>query len=136
MLSKALRTKRCTGLIAFALLVISGVVWRGWTARLPLETALRSDLVLREGVLYRAAAPLPFKGVIVEDWRAGQRRVEVTIVDGRAHGLSRGWYENGQIRVQSNFEHGKKEGIETAWNSDGSLKYQTKYHDGQEIRSE
>ena len=131
MLSKALRTKRCSALIAFALLVISGVVWRGWTARLPLETALRSELVLREGVLYRAAAPLPFKGVIVEDWRAGQRRVEVTIVDGRAHGLSRGWYENGQIEVEEHFVHGVSHGTRTRWFAEGGKKSQVEIRQGQ-----
>lgn len=131
MLSRAFRTKFFSAVLACVLLVVTVVVWRGWTARVPVEKALRSELELRAGVLYRAAAALPFEGLIVEDWRAGQRRVEVTIGGGRAHGLSRGWYENGQIEVEEHFVHGVSHGTRTRWFAEGGKKSQVEIRQGQ-----
>ena len=87
-------------MVVLVALVITGVAWRSWAPRPAPETVLRSDVVLRDGVLYKPTVTVPFAGLLVERWAAEQRRVEVTIIEGRAHGLSRGWYENGQIEVE------------------------------------
>lgn len=105
--------------------------WRGGATRPPPDAALRTELALREGVLYRPKATLPFQGLLVENWRPAQRRVEVTIVDGRAHGRSRGWYENGQIEVEEHFVHGVSHGTRTRWFAEGGRKSQVEIRQGQ-----
>ncbi|MCX6942445.1 MAG: hypothetical protein NTX09_17225 [Verrucomicrobia bacterium] len=86
--------------VVLVALVITGLAWPSWATRPAPETVLRSDGVLRDGVLYKPTVTVPFAGLLVERWTADRRRVEVTIIEGRAHGLSRGWYENGQIEVE------------------------------------
>jgi len=114
-----------------AALVITGVAWRGWATRPAPETVLRSALVLRDGVLYKPTVTVPFAGSLVERWTADRLRVEVTIVDGRAHGLSRGWYENGQIEVEEHFVHGVSHGTRTRWFAEGGKKSQVEIRQGQ-----
>ena len=108
-------------------------VWAWWAGatRPPPDTALRTELVLREGVLYRPSATRPFEGLLVENWRPAQRRVEVTIVEGRAHGRSRGWYENGQIEVEEHFVRGVSHGTRTRWFAEGGKKSQVEIRQGQ-----
>ena len=126
-----LLSTRLQFIVAGTLVVLVAMAWRGWATRTPLEAVLRTELMLRGGVLHRPAAPLPFKGVIVEDWRPGQRRVEVTIAEGRAHGLSRGWFENGQIEVEEHFVQGVSHGTRTRWFSEGGRKSQVEIRQGQ-----
>ena len=105
--------------------------WRVGATRPAPDTALRTELVLREGVLYRPSVTLPFQGLLVENWRPAQRRVEGTIVEGRAHGRSRGWYENGQIEVEEHFVHGISHGTRTRWFAAGGRKSQVEIRQGQ-----
>ena len=62
---------------------------------------------------------VPIAGRLVQRWTADRRRVEVTIVDGRAHGLGRGWCENGQIDVEERFLGGVSHGTGTRWLAGG-----------------
>lgn len=117
--------------VALVVVVLAALGWSGWAARTPPETALRTDLVLRDGVLSRPKATVPFTGLLVENWSSTQRRVEVTIVAGRAHGLSRGWHENGQREVEEHFDHGVSHGTRTRWLPDGAKKSQVEIRDGQ-----
>lgn len=110
---------------------VMGWAWRGWATRPPPDAALRTELALREGVLYRPSATRPFQGLLVENWSPAQRRVEVTIVDGRAHGRSRGWYENGQIEVEEHFVQGVSHGTRTRWFAEGGRKSQVEIRQGQ-----
>ena len=129
--NRALWTSRRVSLVVVvAALVITGVAWRVWAPRPAPETVLRSDVVLRDGVLYKPTATVPFAGLLVERWTADRRRVEVTIVDGRAHGRSRGWYENGQIEVEEHFVRGVSHGTRTRWFPEGGKKSEVKIVDG------
>jgi len=113
--------------------VLAAVALGAWGVRerlTPPEAALRAELVLREGVLYRQGSAQPFSGLVVEDWQPGRRRTEVTIRDGRAHGLSRGWYESGQIEVEERFVRGVSHGTRTRWHADGAKKSEVKIRDG------
>ena len=109
-------------IVAIAVLAFAALAWRGWATRAPAEAAIRSELVLRDGLLYRPSASRPFSGVLVENWRPAQRRVEVTIAAGRAPGRSRGWYENGQVEVEENFVRGVSDGRRTRWYDTGVKK--------------
>ena len=124
-------SRRVFLVMVVAVLVIGGVAWRGWATRPAPERVLRSDLVLRDGVLYKPAVTVPFAGLLVERWTADRLRVEVTIVDGRAHGRSRGWYENGQIEVEEHFERGVSHGTRTRWFAEGGKKSQVEIRQGQ-----
>ena len=123
-------SRRVSLVVVLVALVITGVAWRSWATRPAPETVLRSDVVLRDGVLYKPTVALPFAGLLVERWTADRRRVEVTIVDGRAHGLSRGWYENGQIEVEERFVRGVSHGTRTRWFPEGGKKSEVTIVDG------
>lgn len=117
-----------------ALVALALVTWglrEHFTPPVPPATALRADLTLRDGALHLGAATSPFTGLLVEDWRPGQRRTEVTIRDGRAHGLSRGWFENGRLEVEETFAHGVSHGTRTRYFSDGAKKSEVKIRDGE-----
>ncbi len=115
-------------LVAIAL--VTGWLLREKSAP-PSATALRTDLVLRDGALFRAGAAQPFSGLLISDWRPGQRRTEITIREGRAHGLSRGWYENGQLEVQETFVKGVSDGTRTRWYAEGGKKSEVKIRAGE-----
>jgi len=66
-------------------------------------------------VLYKPTVTVPIAGRLVQRWTADRSRVEVTIVDGGAHGLARGWCENGQIDVEERFLGGVSRGTGTRW---------------------
>jgi antitoxin component YwqK of YwqJK toxin-antitoxin module len=114
-----------------ALIAIALVVWLALEPAAPLATVGRADIELREGVLYRRVDKQPFSGLVIEEWRPGHRRAEVAVREGRAHGLSQGWYENGQREVEEFFVRGVSHGTRTRWYADGVEKSQVKIRDGQ-----
>lgn len=109
----------------FVAVVLAVVAVSGWglggRSRAP-ETAVRAELELREGVLFRPGADQPFSGLLVSEWRPGVRRTEVTIRAGRADGPTRGWFEDGQIEVEEFFRSGVSHGVRTRWYPDGARK--------------
>lgn len=118
----------------FSAVTLVAIALAGWIVvelNRPVVTARRMELKLRDGVLYRNGQSLPFTGVLVEEWKPGLRRTEVTITDGRAHGCSRGWYENGQLEVEEYFVHGVSHGTRTRWYDSGVKKSQVKIREGQ-----
>lgn len=123
-------TWRRTLLGTGALVAIALAVWLASDAGTPPETARRSDLELREGVLYRRGASRPFAGLLIEEWRPGQRKVEVEIFAGRPHGRSQGFFENGQREVLESFVRGVSHGTRTRWYPDGARKSEATIRDG------
>lgn len=123
---------RCLSLGIGAFVAIAVVVWgvRKHFAPPP-AVVYRADLVLREGALFRPDAAQPFSGLLVEEWKAGVRRAEVTIREGRANGLSRGWFENGELEVEETFANGVSDGLRTRWHETGAKKSQVKIRGGQ-----
>jgi hypothetical protein len=113
------------------LVAIVGAAWGvfPWLATAP-ASATRAELVRRDGVMFRPEATQPFSGLLVEEWRPGVRRTEVTLRDGRADGRSRGWHENGRLEVEETFVRGVSHGIRTRWYADGTRKSQVKIRAG------
>ncbi|EDY82294.1 hypothetical protein VDG1235_1914 [Verrucomicrobiia bacterium DG1235] len=104
-------------LIAVALLV--------WNSRVTERDALEltfAELDLREDVLYLKGSDERFSGSLIEEYSSEFRKLEVSIVEGRAHGVSRGWYDNGQMEVEEFFANGLSDGVRTRWHPDGSKK--------------
>lgn len=50
--------------------------------------------------------------------------------EGRAHGLSQGWYRDGRLQYRRWNRHGKREGIEKEWYSNGRLRSRLNYKNG------
>lgn len=94
-----------------------------WTpTREVLREVVRGDLDLREGVLYVHGAKEPFQGVLIEDFSKGVRKLAIDIRQGRADGVSRGWFENGQLEVEETFVAGVSHGLRTRWHANGKKK--------------
>ena len=79
----------------------------------------RSELTLRGGVLFAHKESAPFAGRLVERYGPSQRKVEIQIREGKANGLSRGWYEDGQLEVKETFRDGVSHGTRTRWHRNG-----------------
>jgi antitoxin component YwqK of YwqJK toxin-antitoxin module len=117
------------GVVAAAALAFT--TWAERSLRLPAVTALRSELDLREGVLFRRGESQPFSGLLISEWKRGVRRTEVSIRDGRAHGVSRGWFEHGQLEVRENFVRGVSDGLRTRWFADGTKRSEVRVRRGE-----
>lgn len=118
-------------------LVFALAVLPGWFAPDPVEEmrntlreCMRSELELREGVLFVKGESTPFEGTMVEVFPGGVRRIAIAIQDGRPHGISRGWYENSQLEVEEHFVHGVSHGLRTRWFANGVRKSEAQIADG------
>jgi antitoxin component YwqK of YwqJK toxin-antitoxin module len=101
------------------------------TNPIPPVEVLRSDLELREDKrLYQHGSSEAFSGLLVEDFSREARKLEIEIHDGKAHGSSRGWFENGQIEVEETFIEGVSNGLRTRWYESGQKRSQAKIVDG------
>lgn len=87
-------------------------------------------LDLRDDALYLKGSEELFNGLLVEDYNRDARKLEVRIEAGRAHGVSRGWYENGQMEVEEFFAKGVSDGVRTRWYQNGSKKSEAFVVDG------
>lgn len=80
------------------------------------------ELDLKDGVLFLKDTTITFNGTLVENYTSTQRKLEIQIRDGRADGLSRGFYDNGQIEVEESFQKGVSHGLRTRWHANGVKK--------------
>ena len=92
--------------------------------------ATRAELELRDGVLMRIGDSRPFDGHLVEDWRPGVRKVDLTVRQGRLQGPALGWYESGQLEVSETFERGFSHGTRLRWWPSGAIKSQAQITHG------
>jgi len=91
----------------------------------------RSALELREDQrLYVPGAGTTFTGLLVEDFTPEARKLEIEIRNGKAHGRSRGWFENGQIEVEETFVRGVSNGRRTRWYANGRKRAETDIVEG------
>jgi antitoxin component YwqK of YwqJK toxin-antitoxin module len=115
-----------------ALLFLSAIaavlIWRPAPAARHLT---RAELDLREGVLFAKGEGKPFNGVMVERYSADQQKLTIEIANGKAHGLSRGWFENGQLEVEERFANGISHGPRTRWHMTGQKKSEARIEQGQ-----
>ncbi len=115
-----------------ALVALAGAAGFLWLVRpQPLATARRHELVRRDGLLLRPSDGRPFDGLMIEEWRPGRRRAELPIVAGRAHGRSRGWYEDGRLEIEEHFVQGVSHGLRRRWYPDGGRKSEGEIRRGQ-----
>ena len=52
----------------------------------------RSELDMRDGVLFAHDEARPFLGHLIENYPDGARKLMIDVQDGRLHGHSLGWY--------------------------------------------
>ena len=83
------------------------------------EPVLRSELVLREGRLYRRGEPRPFTGVMIERYSDGALKSRSAVRAGRLDGLSEGWYPDGQRQIEEHFVAGVSAGRRVKWYPNG-----------------
>lgn len=88
------------------------------------ETAERTEIELRDGLVFRSGGQVPFEGILVENWSAARRKAEVPVRRGKVHGVTRGWYENGAREVEEPFRGGVSHGWRTRWHPNGRIKSQ------------
>lgn len=84
--------------------------------------ARRDQLDLHEGALYLLDARKPFTGTLIENYAPGKRKLAIEIRDGKAHGVSRGWFVSGQQEVEEHFVQGVSQGTRTRWFENGIRK--------------
>lgn len=118
--------QRIRVLAAAAVAIVAGTL--AWMALLrparspggaPLPRHTRAELELQGGVLHLRGRDEPFSGLLVEDYAAGVRKLEIEIHEGKAHGRSRGWHENGKLAVDETFVRGVSHGMRTRWHPNG-----------------
>jgi antitoxin component YwqK of YwqJK toxin-antitoxin module len=111
---------------------VAGVV--AWVATRPAPAArevLRSELDLRDGVLFARGDSKPFTGVLVERYPGEKPKLAIEVKDGKAHGLSRGWYDSGQLEVEERFVAGQSHGPRTRWYLNGQKRSEAQIEQGE-----
>ena len=91
---------------------------------------VRAELDLRDGILYIRGEDVPFTGKLVEDYGRDARKLAIGIRDGKADGLSRGWFEDGQPEIEETFLDGVSNGVRTRWYPGGTKKSTATIRDG------
>ena len=117
------------GGVALAALLALALWWPRASVVEPDERT-RAELELRDGVLFLPASEIPFSGLLVEKYTGDRPKLAIGIHLGRAHGLSRGWYENGQLEVEETFVRGVSHGRRTRWHANGAKKSQAEIVEG------
>lgn len=111
-------------LVAFVLLTLALVVglliYRGHRpVPLALVELTKKDLILNDGLLYRAGQAVPFSGAIIEFYANGGLKSRSTVSNGLLEGLSQGWYESGQLQIEEHFSAGVSHGLRRKWHDNG-----------------
>ncbi len=91
----------------------------------------REQLDLRDGTLFIKDSDEVFSGNLVENYPGGEQKVLIAIKEGRAHGLSLGWYEDGQKEVEEHFVKGISHGGRIRWYTDGQMKSKAQIIEGE-----
>ncbi len=106
------------------------ILFRPRTESPVLAERTRSELDLRDGVLFPVDSNEPFEGTLVEYYPGKVKKAAIEIRGGRAHGVTRGWFENGQQEVEEHFRNGVSHGLRRRWYADGQRKSETKIVEG------
>jgi antitoxin component YwqK of YwqJK toxin-antitoxin module len=80
----------------------------------------RTDLVLRDGLLYRAGEQSPFTGIATDTYAGGEPKSRSQISNGVPESVSVGYHTNGQIQVEEYFRAGVSHGRRTKWYASGT----------------
>lgn len=118
MWSRPRRHRFFAGAEVLAIVIVLGGGWLWWQRGEP-RMVVRSELDLREGVLFVRGEETPFDGRLVENYPGGARKLSIEIHAGVADGISLGWFESGQLEVEEHFVRGLSHGQRTRWYASG-----------------
>jgi antitoxin component YwqK of YwqJK toxin-antitoxin module len=110
---------RVTVMLLATLAIAVPAVLHFWPKAEPLDVP-RSELVLKEGQLYRINQSEPFSGVMVERYPNAALKSRSQIRAGRLDGLSEGWNEKGQLEIRERFVQGVSHGLRIKWYASGA----------------
>ena len=87
------------------------------------ETIGSSDLVERNGLMYKKFTNTPFTG-------RTSGRLQTNYKDGKRHGPFEWYYKNGQLRGEETYKDGKLSGPSESYHKNGQLLGKSTYKDG------
>ena len=88
------------------------------------------QLQIRNEVAYVVNSSDPFTGKVISTYPNGQKKREVSFVNGLSEGVATGWHENGQKEKEITFVNGLQEGVDTKWYESGQKKSELTYVNG------
>ena len=90
------------------------------------------QLLLSEGKYYALGEVEPYTGPVI-NWHAnGQKKYEVPMVDGVAHGTATEWHPNGHKMTEVQLEQGVPTGTMTGWHSNGAKQFEMPLREGKQ----
>ena len=112
----------------------------------------------KNGIAFHPPQKTPYTGIYEEFFQNGNKKCEISYVNGKQNGIFIKWYENGQKSMKGfynangcisgpstswykngqkwseiNYDDGVKNGVTKLWNQDGTTKIITTYKDGCKI---
>lgn len=111
------------GSVALAL-GIAFLVPRSRPSETKLGSVERNQLEIRDGLFCLPGTSHPFTGMITDSLPEGTVRLRSTVVDGRLHGESLGWFTNGMPELREEFQRGAAHGLRTTWYPNGQMRSQ------------
>lgn len=115
-----------TGLLVL-LAAAAVILWPRQPAGPALPEVTRTELVERDGHLYRSGEAQPFTGWLVERYPDGQYRSRSRLADGVLSGVSEGWHPDGTLQIREHYQAGVCEGLRTRWHTNGVVMSQTTF---------
>jgi len=121
---------RWLGALAALLLVLAAAVWRH-SHSVTLETVqpvvalpvmARTQLELRNELLYRPGAATSYTGWVTESHTNGVLKLRTAVIAGHWDGVSEGWTPNGALVLRESFQRGLPNGPRVTWHDNGRKK--------------
>ncbi|TAJ12058.1 toxin-antitoxin system YwqK family antitoxin [Marinilabiliaceae bacterium JC017] len=103
-------------LILFSLLVV-------FTA------SINAQLIEKEDGRYYDHNDKLYTGTYIEYYNSGDKRIEMTVLNGEKHGITTMYFENQQKQEVRSFKHNKMDGTWITWNQDGTQIGEAGYKD-------
>lgn len=88
------------------------------------------DLDVNHGLLFQPNTMKPFSGTARDFYAKGEKRLEVSIKEGKIDGKVKEWARNGKKVSESNYVAGVQSGMETQWYASGQKKLEINYVNG------
>lgn len=89
------------------------------------------QLEKRGDMLFEPGAAAPFRGLLIDSYPGGLRKIRIEIAGGKPNGLSRGWYANGQLEVEEHFVAGVASGKRVRWYENGQKRSEAQIENGE-----
>jgi len=121
-----------TGLI-FMLLISSNACSAGKEGGQSKQDIKKAQLQKRsDGLYYAVNTEKPYSGGVVDLYKSGQKKEEVSYKNGQLHGRFKRWYSDGQKKDETSYKLGQKAGAYRAWYTNGQKKKEGTYKAGKE----